>query len=135
MLYGWAIPAAEPYRLSRVVGERLAALSDRSGARPVLLAFQEPTVVYTMGRPATMLRTWSQLYDQLDRSGVVATAILDKDELAEFRGHREVSIEVHETVRGFNLNKGRAQTLHLALIRRSVVAKYNTSADDAEKRR
>jgi hypothetical protein len=123
LLYGCVLPAAEPYRLTRNVGERLVRLSDQSGAAPVLLSFQEPSLVYTMGRSATMLRTWRQLYRELDRQGVVATAILDQDELAEFRGHREIDIDIRESVRGFNFNKGRAQTLHLALIRRKTLAR------------
>jgi len=122
ILWAWVLPAAEPYRLTRTVGERLARLSDATGARPVLLSFQEPTVVYTMARSAAMLRTWKQLYRELDRHGVVATALFDEKELAEFRGHREIEIDIRGSVTGFNFSKGQTQTLHLALIRRKSLA-------------
>ena len=118
----WMLPAAEPYRISRVVGERLAQLADQTGTKPALLSFQEPSLIYTMHRPATMLRTWPQFYRTLERQGVLSTAILDRGELAEFRGHTDIDIEIRETLRGFDLNKGRTQILHLALIRRKTVA-------------
>ncbi len=118
ILFGWMLPRAEPYRLTRIVGERLARLAEVTEAPPVLLSFQEPTLVYTMGRSATMLRTWTQLYDELDRNGVVATAILKGKEMAEFQDHRDIEVDVRETVTGFNIGKGKTQTLHLALLRR-----------------
>ena len=47
----WLLPAAEPYRLSVIVGRHLEALSRSDGARPVLATFKPPGVVYTLGRP------------------------------------------------------------------------------------
>ena len=128
LLTGWMLPAAEPYRLSRIVGERLVRLSDEARAEPILLSYQEPTVVYTIGRPATMMRTWTQFYRELDRQGELATAILDKKELAEFRDHDDLEIEIRETVVGFDFNKGQSQTLHLALIRRKSLARATNDA-------
>ncbi|MCA1685980.1 MAG: glycosyltransferase family 39 protein, partial [Planctomycetia bacterium] len=123
LLYGWMLPAAEPYRLTRVVGERLVRLADDSHTRPVLLSFQEPTVLYTMGRSVTLMRTWPQFYRVLDRDGVVASAIVDWEELATFRARGDLDIDIRETVSGFNFNKGYNQTLHLALIRRKALTR------------
>jgi 4-amino-4-deoxy-L-arabinose transferase-like glycosyltransferase len=113
----WLLPNAEPYRTPRLVGECLARLCDRHHVAPVLLSYQEPSVVYAMGRPAPLIRTWEQFYDQLDRHRAVVSALIPI-ELAEFlrRDHLEVSIL--ETIEGFNLNKGQSQLLRFAVIRR-----------------
>ena len=46
---GWLIPMGEPYRTSRVIGEKLAALAADLNVEPVLLEYQEPGVVYALG--------------------------------------------------------------------------------------
>ena len=46
---GWLIPMGEPYRTSRVLGEKLAALAAKLNVEPVLLEYQEPGVVYSLG--------------------------------------------------------------------------------------
>lgn len=125
IISAWFLPAAEPYRLSRVVGERLARLSDATRLPPILLSFQEPTLVYTMRRSAPMIRTWDRVYGELDRHGAVVTAMVPK-EVREFE-RRGMQVEIRETVRGFNLNKGQVQTLHLALIRRKAIARAATA--------
>lgn len=115
---GWLLPAAEPYRLTRVVGEKLARITKEMGVEPILLSFQEPTVVYAMGRSATLVRTWETFYERLDRHGALLTALIPIEE-AEFARRNDHLELVHiETVEGFNLNKGKTQTLRLATIRR-----------------
>ena len=79
------------------------------------------------------MATPKQLYRELDRHGVVATAILDAKELAEFRGHPEIAIEIRESVTGFNFSKGQTQTLHLALIRREALARRSGIAHADQK--
>jgi len=129
LIFAWVLPAAEPYRLSRVVGERLALLSDSTRVPPILLSFQEPTLVYTMRRPAPMIRTWDQVDQELDRHGAVVTAMVPK-EVPEFE-RRGMAVDVREVVRGFNLNKGQEQTLRLAVVRRKAVARVPTSGGRA----
>jgi 4-amino-4-deoxy-L-arabinose transferase-like glycosyltransferase len=119
LISGWLLPAAEPFRLSRVIGERLARRADETGAPPVLLSFQEPTMVYTMRRSAPMIRTWERFYAELDRHGAVVTALLEPLEPPEFRRREDhLQVDVLESVQGFNLNKGETQTLRIALVRR-----------------
>jgi 4-amino-4-deoxy-L-arabinose transferase-like glycosyltransferase len=118
ILFGWLLPAAEPFRTSRVVGERLALLSHEFAASPLLLSFQEPAVVYTMGRSAPLIRTWDRFYSEIDRHGAIVTAMIPR-EVAEFERRRDhLDVDYRETVEGFNLNKGETQKLWLAVIRR-----------------
>ena len=117
LLSAWLLPSAEPFRLSRVVGERLSRLSDEASAPPILLSFQEPSMVYAMGRPAPLIRTWEQLYDQLDRHGAVVAALIPL-EVPEFRRRRLLDVDYRRKVEGFNLNKGRTESVWLARIRR-----------------
>lgn len=118
IISAWLLPAAEPYRLPRIVGERLVRLSDDHKASPVLLAFQEPSMVYTMRRSAPMIRNWERFYDQVDRHGGVVTAITHPKETVEFAKHPDLHVDVREVIEGFNLNKGKKETIHLAVIRR-----------------
>jgi 4-amino-4-deoxy-L-arabinose transferase-like glycosyltransferase len=112
----WLLPALEPYRMSRIVGERLAALSAALKVEPVLLTFQEPSTVYAFGRPVPTIKVWEDLYEQLRRHGEVITPIM-AHELRELRARPYLEVEVRETMKGFNLTKGQKQTLTFTRIR------------------
>ena len=79
-------------------------------------------MVYAMGRTAPMIRKWDRFYSEVDRHGAVVTAIPHPIETGEFAKHPELEVEIHELVEGFNLNKGKTETLHLAVIRRKSMA-------------
>jgi 4-amino-4-deoxy-L-arabinose transferase-like glycosyltransferase len=112
----WLLPSLEPYRTPRIVGERLAALSRTLRAQPVLLTFQEPSVIYAVGHPVPTTKTWPQFDEQLRIHGAVITPLLPH-ELAEFHRRPWLEAEVKETLTGFNLNKGQTQTLRFTLVR------------------
>ena len=114
----WLLPAAEPYRLSRTVGERLAAISGDSKVQPVLLSFQEPSVVYSMGRPAPLIRTWAQLSELVDRHGTVLTAMVPFEAVEFGKRADDFEVEVREVFEGLNLSKGEQQQLSFAFVRR-----------------
>lgn len=118
LISGWLLPAAEPYRTSRIVGERLAGLARERSAAPLLLSFQEPSVVYAMGRSAPMVRKWPRFYELLDTHGAVVTALIPR-EIVEFeRRSDHLEIDYRDRIEGFNPTKGESQTLRLAVIRR-----------------
>jgi 4-amino-4-deoxy-L-arabinose transferase-like glycosyltransferase len=116
-LGGWLLPAAEPYRMARIVGRKLAVMAQRDHAEPILLSFQEPSVVYAMGRPAQMVRTWKQFYEILDSHGSVVTAIIPLEWPEFVRRRFYLDVDVRETVQGFSMTKGRTQSVRLAVIR------------------
>lgn len=113
---GWLLPAAEPYRTPRIVGEELARLSARLHVQPALHSFQEPSVIYAYGRPLPTVRRWAQLRALVRRHGTVVTAVLPH-ELREFRKKTYLDIELCERMSGFNLNNGTNETLQFILIR------------------
>jgi 4-amino-4-deoxy-L-arabinose transferase-like glycosyltransferase len=115
-LGAWLLPALEPYRTSRKVGERLAALSAAIDVQPVLLTFQEPSTIYSFGRPVPTIRVWGDLYEQLRRHGEVITPLLDH-ELRVLQRKPDMQVEAREAMTGFNLSKGKSQRLTFALIR------------------
>jgi 4-amino-4-deoxy-L-arabinose transferase-like glycosyltransferase len=116
MMCGWLLPAAEPYRTPRVVGERLAALAKQRNVAPVLHSFQEPSVVYAVGHPVPMIRTWETLRAQVAQHGAVVTALLPI-ELDEFRKRTYLELELLDQMQGFNLNKGLTETLQFLVVR------------------
>ena len=65
MLTGWLLPAAEPYRLSRRVGEGLAKFAATERAKPILLTYQEPGIHYAMKLKSPTLRDWDEIYRTL----------------------------------------------------------------------
>jgi hypothetical protein len=113
----WLLPAAEPHRISRIVGQHLAAISAREGARPVLGTFQESGVIYALGRPAPVFRSRDGLMAQLHAAGSVVCALMPQ-EIAVLRGDPRFRLEVREVVRGFNVDKGRTEILQMVVIRR-----------------
>ena len=114
----WLLPAAEPYRTPRIVGERFAALAKEHGAQPILHSYQEPSVIYAYGRPLPAVRNWSQVEKLVVRHGAVATAVVP-GELSAFLARPEYEVERLDRLTGFNLNKGRTESLEFILLRMS----------------
>lgn len=114
---GWLIPAAEPYRTSRRVGQRLAALAARTGVEPVLLNYQEPGVIYAMGRPVAGVQDPAGFYELLDRKGSLLTIVTPEERLA-FRDKFGIEVNPMESLEGFSLTKGKNHALELAIVKR-----------------
>jgi 4-amino-4-deoxy-L-arabinose transferase-like glycosyltransferase len=112
---GWLLPAAEPYRISASVGRRLAALEAREGGKVVLCTFQFPGTVFALGHPAPIVHSRTELFQAAQTAGKVVTALMP-EELAKCRARPEFTIEVHETIEGFDLDKGRPRTIYLTVI-------------------
>lgn len=112
----WLIPLSEPYRTSRLIGEKLAAHSKALGIEPVLLEYQEPGVVYYLGRPVATTRERDGFYSHLTGGRAVLTVALPS-EIAVMRKHFGLEVELVEEVDGFVLTKGKSQTLQIAVVR------------------
>jgi 4-amino-4-deoxy-L-arabinose transferase-like glycosyltransferase len=113
---GWLIPLAEPYRTSRTIGERLARLSTSMGVQPVLLEYQEPGLVYALGRPVSTTREADKFLGQLKGKRSVLT-VVNSSEIDVMRRHFGLTVNPLERVEGFALTKGTNQSLLIALIR------------------
>ena len=112
---GWFLPLAEPHRLSRVVGEKLARLAEVEGAKPVLVTFQEPGVIYAMRRNAPTMRSWDEIDRQLTYNRAIVTAATPPQVVSLSRDGRFV-VDVLESIDGFNVNKGQVQPIRLVRI-------------------
>ncbi len=115
LLVAWTLPSAEPFRLSRLVGEQLAATSAATGVRPAIMTYQEPGVIYALGRVATDVRSPDELAVEVQRHGPVLLPLLP-DEVDQIRLDSRFTFEQASAVLGFNANKGKQQVLHLAVI-------------------
>jgi len=111
----WFLPSAEPYRLSRIVGERLASLSDRSGVRPGIMTYQEPGVIYALGHPACDVRGYDEMFEEVRRNGPLLVPLLP-EEVVKIRDDPRFTLEPVETLAGFNVNKGKPTTLEFAVV-------------------
>ncbi len=111
----WFLPAAEPYRFSRVVGERLDILAKEQGVRPAMMTFQEPGLVYALGHPACDVRGYDEMADEVRRQGPILVPLL-KSEVVAIRADSRFSIQVIEPISGFNTNKGSVQELEFAVV-------------------
>ncbi len=116
MVGGWLLPAAEPFRLSRVVGEKLGVLSAQAGVRPAIMSFQEPGIIYALGRPAADIASPEDLREQVGRDGPVLLPLLP-EEVVELRKDPTLDVEVAEELVGFNANKGMKQAVEFSIIR------------------
>jgi hypothetical protein len=117
VLSAWLLPAAEPFRTSRRVGEGLAALVRRTGLEPALLNYQEPGLIYAMGRPIAAVGQFGGFSRMMERKEALLT-VLTSDELEGYRRKFDVEIDPVEDYQVFSLTKGRRAMLHLAIIRR-----------------
>jgi 4-amino-4-deoxy-L-arabinose transferase-like glycosyltransferase len=117
---GWLIPAAEPYRTSKRIGERLAALSAQTGIEPVLLNYQEPGVIYAAQKPVATVRDSDSFYKLLDRKKALLTVITPEEKPA-LRKQYCIDVSTIDAVEGFSLTKGQNHRLEFAILRRSAV--------------
>jgi 4-amino-4-deoxy-L-arabinose transferase-like glycosyltransferase len=112
----WLLPAAEPYRLSRVVGERLAKHAAEDGARPILLTYQEPGIHYAMNLKAPTLRDWDEVRGALDTEPALVSPVTAEQYDGLCLDGRFEIIPL-EDLKGFNVSKGKTQQLRLIRIR------------------
>jgi hypothetical protein len=132
VLTGWVVPKAEPYRTSRIVGERLASLSSEMRLEPVLLEYQEPGLFYALGRWIATTRDRDSFFSHLQDGRSVLTVALASD-LEIFHSKFGLVVTPVDQVEGFVLSKGRKQVLQLAVVRQgdSVEAASPASASAA----
>jgi 4-amino-4-deoxy-L-arabinose transferase-like glycosyltransferase len=115
LFVAWFLPASEPYRFSRLVGERLGQLSDQTGVRPAMMTFQEPGLIYALGHPACDVRGYDEMAEEIRERGPILIPLLAK-EIVEMRDDPRFSVEVVEPISGFNVNKGKTQELAFAVV-------------------
>ncbi|MDR3633569.1 MAG: glycosyltransferase family 39 protein [Isosphaeraceae bacterium] len=112
----WLAPAVEPYKMARVVAERLNALAGSTNAQPILFSYQEPSTIYAMGRPTPAVRTWPELHEKLRQHGEMIAPALP-EECVGLSHRPELIVEVVDHLEGFNITKGKTQTLDFVRIR------------------
>jgi 4-amino-4-deoxy-L-arabinose transferase-like glycosyltransferase len=127
---GWLVPLGEPYRTSRVVGQRLAALSNRLGLEPVLLEYQEPGVIYALGHPAALTRDRDGFFTHLEGGRSVLTVLL-ANEIAVMRSHFGLHVTPIDQVDGFLITKGKRRTLYLAVVREADIQPVERDRSEA----
>ena len=130
-LGGWVIPLAEPYRTSRVLGERLKACSAQTGLEPVLLEFQEPGVVYALGRPVATTRDRDGFFAHLKGGQSILTVALP-NESQVMRDHFGLSVTVINQVDGLVLTKGKLQTFQIVAVKEEVGKTVRSASDFKE---
>jgi 4-amino-4-deoxy-L-arabinose transferase-like glycosyltransferase len=118
VLCGWLIPVAEPLRTSRRVGQRLGELAKETGIEPVLMNYQEPGVIYALGRPVASFRDRDGFFELLDRHRQLLT-VLTPDETVEYREWLNLDVQPIDDIEGFSLTKGRSHILRFAILRRA----------------
>ena len=131
VLGAWFLPAAEPYRFSRIVGERLAAASARWRVRPAIMTYQEPGVIYALGHAATDVRGYNEMFAEVSSPRGPLLLPLLPDEVTQIEGDPRFRLSRVETVHGFNLNKGKVQTLDFAIVSASAEAVARTISEDS----
>ncbi|AGA29393.1 ArnT family glycosyltransferase [Singulisphaera acidiphila] len=112
----WVLPALEPYRISGVIGRRLAELEVREQAKAILCTFDLPGVVYALGHSAPVARGLDKLVAQVNRDKKVIVA-LRPQEVPFLQREARLELDIKEIFRGFNLDKGRSETLMMTVLR------------------
>jgi 4-amino-4-deoxy-L-arabinose transferase-like glycosyltransferase len=112
---GWMVPATEPYRTSRRVGERISAHVNRTGIEPVLLNYQEPGVIYTMGGPVATVRDPEGFFALLEQKQALLSVVTPL-EAEDYRDRFGLNVTVVENIEGYSLTKGLNHKLQVAII-------------------
>jgi 4-amino-4-deoxy-L-arabinose transferase-like glycosyltransferase len=128
VLCGWLLPAAERYRTSRNIGERLARQVARTGIEPVLMNYQEPGVIYAMKKKVATIGDFGGAAGLLACKHSFLT-VLTPSEAREYRPRFGLDVETLEDIDAFSLTKGRKELFQLAIVRRAA------AGDSAEESR
>ena len=112
----WLLPAAEPFRISKTVARELDKVAKHEHAEPMLATFQEPSVIYDLGRPAEMMTTRDRLAERVRKDGRIVTALMPH-EIKILEKDPRWSMEPKDVIQGFNLDKGRREMLQVMLLR------------------
>ncbi len=116
VMAGWLLPTAEPMRMSRLVGERLAELTREHQAEPGFMAYQEPGTVYAYGKPIKVVKDPETTVELLKSADSYVVPFLPF-ELARFKADPRLDVQVLEDCEGLNLNKGVKQKVSFSLVR------------------
>jgi 4-amino-4-deoxy-L-arabinose transferase-like glycosyltransferase len=112
----WLLPAAEPFRISKTVARELGKVAVKEHAEPMLATFQQPSVVYELGRRAEMMTTKDRLAERVRKDGRIVTALM-AHEIKILQKDPRWTLEPKDVIRGFNLDKGREEVLHVMLLK------------------
>ena len=93
-----------------------ASISARLKIEPVLLEYQEPGVVYSLGHPIATTRDRDGFFAHLVGGKSVLTVALPS-EVEVMRSHFGLFVTPVDQVEGFIISKGKKQTLQLAVVR------------------
>jgi 4-amino-4-deoxy-L-arabinose transferase-like glycosyltransferase len=117
ILGGWLLPAAERYRTSRRVGERLAALVAQTGLEPILLNYQEPGLIYAMGRRVRSVGDFGGVFRLLEQQESFLT-VVTPNEARDYGSRLGLEVSPVEDLEGFSLTKGRKESMLFVIVRR-----------------
>ena len=121
LIGGWLLPQIEPFRFSQRVAHSLAEVSILEKARPLLAGYQEPSLIYNVGKPIQIMKDRRWLKDLLRKDGAVVAALSAQENRA-LGSDPSLSLAESCTITGFNLNKGKTETLKMVVIRPAAVA-------------
>jgi hypothetical protein len=79
------------------------------------MTFQEPGVIYALGRPACDVRGYDEMAEEVRRHGPILVPLLAK-EVVEMRDDPRFILDLVESIAGFNANKGKRQELEFAVV-------------------
>lgn len=116
LMFAWLAPAAGPYRLSPILARHLSRHVAATRATPLLLEYKAPSVVYHYGRPIPVWEGREKTIELARREGSLVAGLTDA-ELSLFRKEPRLKVEVHESIRGFDVEHARMTTLRMAVIR------------------
>jgi 4-amino-4-deoxy-L-arabinose transferase-like glycosyltransferase len=116
VLGSWLLPAAEPFRISKTIALELEKVARSEKAEPMLATFQQPSVVYELGRPAEIMTTRDRLAERVRKDGRIVTALMQY-EIKILQKDPRWSMEPKDVIRGFNLDKGRQEMLQVMLLK------------------
>lgn len=110
------LPAASALTISDRAGKRLDALAREHGADAFLGTYFHPAMIYAYGRPIEQVQSREEIARRARESGVMISPLLDP-EVALLERTPGLSVEVVESITGFNVVKFRPETLRFSLIR------------------
>lgn len=113
---GGLLPALSTLTISDRIGKRLDQLSQEHGARAFLGTFFHPSTIYAFGRPIQQAQSRADIAKLARESDLLVCPLLPEE--IQILKATDLDVEILEPISGFNIVKGRNETLHFALIRR-----------------
>src|SRR5262249_33066791 len=129
----WLVPSAETLRVQHRAALKLRGY-ELPGQTLVLHEFREPSLIFYLGKPATIVTDRGKLLGIVHDRGPVFT-LLREQEIAKLMQYPSLKLDVCERIEGWQISRDKSNCVAVARLSLTSGQQITTGASDYDARR